>query len=235
METVVITGANRGIGLELVRQYLARADVRVVAACRTPEDAIALRALVAAHPERLVIVRLDVADEESIASAARRVEAHVDQIDVLINNAGVNPPREQQRLATLGQPILVDTMVVNVYGPLALTRALLPLLKRAGAPRIIQMSSSMGSLERRTYGGAYAYTASKAALNIVTRGMAVDLAGDGAIVVAVDPGWVRTDMGGASAPLAPEESASGILRLIAGLTPEDSGKFLMWNGERQLW
>lgn len=222
---VLITGANRGIGLELVRQYALRDDVTVFAACRRTSDE-----LEALASDRVIIVPLDVTDAESIQQSVNCVMGH---LDVLINNAGINRPN--QALSVIQPETMLEIFNVNTVAPLMVTRAYLDLLKKSENPRLVNISSSMGSLDDRTYGGSYAYSTSKAALNMVTRGLAADLRSTGITVLTLDPGWVQTDMGGDGAPLTPPESALGIIKVIDGLTAKDSGTFLRWDGSVHAW
>ncbi|MBZ0275563.1 MAG: SDR family oxidoreductase [Anaerolineae bacterium] len=235
MERVFITGTNRGIGLELTRQILRRADTLVFAAARHPAGAHDLNALAAQYPDRLTVIPLEVTDENAVADAARLIAALTDGLDILINNAAINPPESAQTLDGINTATLLETLHVNTAAPLMIIKALRGLLQRGNNPRIINISSEMGSLAERTYGGDYAYCASKAALNMVTRGLAVDLRRATITVIALDPGWVQTDMGSPEADLTPEESALGILRVIDRLTHTDSGRFFRWNGSENPW
>ena len=232
MRKVFLTGANRGLGLEFVRQLLARGDA-IFATCRRPEEAEALQRLQREHPDRLRIAALDVADAQAIARVAAEAAAWSERVDVLINNVGVLYRGE--RLGELQQEQLMHAFAVNAVGPLLLTQALLPLLQRGERSVVFNISTQMGSLERKTYGSYYSYSASKAALNMFSRALAADLRSEGIIVVAVHPGWVRTDMGGAQAPLDPPTSVSGMLRLLDRLRLEDSGRFFTWEGKEHPW
>lgn len=233
MQHVLITGANRGIGLALSRAYAERGDALVFATARQPEAAHELNALAAQYPDQVRVIALDVGQAASIDAAAQAVSAQTDALDILINNAAVNPPRADQSLDSITPETLLDVMNVNVMGPLLVARAFAGLLRRGSNPRMANISSGLGSLHKRTYGGLYAYSTSKAALNSVTRGLAVDL--PEITVIALGPGWVRTDMGGESASLAPEESAAGIVSVLDGLTHEASGGFYQWDGQTVPW
>ena len=229
---IFLTGANRGLGLEFARQCVERGDW-VFATCRHPENASALQALRREHPERLHIAALDVADDESIHRAVGEVQRHTEALDVLINNAGVL--YRDERRGSLQRNRLLQAFSVNAVGPLLLTQALLPLLRRGQRPVVFNLSTQMGSLSRKTYGGFYSYSASKAALNMFGRALAADLREEGIIVVLVHPGWVRTDMGGAEAPLDAPTSVSRMLHLLDHLTPEHSGRFFTWEGREHPW
>ncbi len=238
MERVLITGANRGIGLELTRQYAAR-GAQVFALCRQPQQAQALNAIAAAHPGQISVLPLELRDPASIQAAAQAVQAQTDALDLLINNAGINPPGTTQSLETATAETLLDVLHVNSAAPVLVTQALLPLLKAGGREvhpaRVVNISSQMGSITNKASGGYYAYCTSKAALNMISRAMGHDLRPYGIVALALDPGWVQTDMGGSGAPLTPEESAAGILRVLDSLSLNDAGTYRRWNGESLPW
>ena len=232
MQRSFITGANRGIGFGLVRHLLARGD-RVFAGCRNPEQAYELNALQHEHGDQLSVVPLDVTDPAAVNSAAATLQGLTDGLDLLINNAGVGGGR--QNLGGLQPDDLLATLRVNTVGPLLVSQALLPLLKKGRRPAIINITSRMGSVDDNCSGGSYAYRASKAALNMVNKSLAVDLAGAGIIAVVIHPGWVQTDMGGAHARISVDTSVQGMLAVIAGLSASDTGRFLAWDGEEIPW
>jgi NAD(P)-dependent dehydrogenase (short-subunit alcohol dehydrogenase family) len=231
METILITGANRGIGLELTRQYLNK-QTRVFAACRTPEAAESLSELKLSNPETLRIYPLEVTDEHSVTKLADMLRNET--IDVLINNAGISGG-EKQDIREMDYSRWALTFAVNTISPFRITVALLDSVRRSRKPRIITLSSQLGSMLRPTSTGNYAYRSSKAAVNKVMQGLAVDLRFQNIIVCPVHPGWVQTDMGGSKADLTVQESASGLIRLIDRLELSDSGHFLKWNGEEHPW
>ena len=236
MQRILITGANRGIGFELARQYAAAGQSRIYAGCRTPERADALRALARQHPERVHITRLDVNDAESINAAAAQVEASAGALDMLINNAGVNPRGDHQssQLGALAAGDVSEVITTNAVSALIVTQAFRHLLQRGERPRAVMISSGMGSMTRAS-AGSYAYRMSKAAMNMAARVLSQDAGMDGIITVTVNPGWVRTDMGGPNASLDPHESGSSLLRLLAGLTAADNGKFFQYDGSELPW
>lgn len=230
MGTAVITGANRGIGLELTRQAAQRGD-RVIATCRTPSSANDLARL--ADTGNVEVHALTVDDADSIARFAKALAGR--PVDVLINNAGVmGPAPEKQSLANMDYEAWAECFAVNSMAPLHILQALRPNLEAARPAKAITISSQMGAIEVDMR-FALAYCASKAAVNKVMRLVAPDLAPAGIIVGLLHPGWVRTDMGGASADISPEESASGIWKVIDRLGPEDAGSFYSWTGERHPW
>ncbi len=234
MQNILITGANRGIGLALVEQYLAAGSSRVYATCREPDAAAALHALADANPENLRILQLDVDDEASIQRAVSLVSAEIGGLDALINNAGVSGGDDSRNIGQLNSAAVAAVITTNAVAPLIVTQAFRSLLKRADNPRVVMISSGLGSLARAD-GGAYAYRMSKAAMNMAARVLAFDDAMAGITTVTVAPGWVRTDMGGTSASLAPEESASALLALIQRLDASDNGRFYRYDGDELDW
>ncbi|MCC6615611.1 MAG: SDR family oxidoreductase [Anaerolineae bacterium] len=234
MQNVLITGSNRGIGLALTTAYLGRGD-RVFAACRNPARASDLQALADTHGSQLVILPLEVGELDSIRAAVALIKEHTDTIDILINNAGINAPQEDQRLDYIDFATMTRLFRVNSFAPLMIAQQCLTLLRRSHHPKVINLSSEMGSIAETDYGGWYAYCGSKAALNMISRLLANELSRYNVIVAPVDPGWVQTDMGGEDAELAPEDSAAGLVALIDGMTPIDSGKFWRWDGSQYPW
>jgi NAD(P)-dependent dehydrogenase (short-subunit alcohol dehydrogenase family) len=228
MATWLVTGANRGIGLEFARQA-ARAGHFVVATARDPGKAKDLRDL--AETGEVMVVALDVADPASFAAAKREIGDR--PIDALINNAGVIGPKRQS-VFVMDYEGFADTLAVNAFGPLRAIQTFLPNLERAGGAKVAAISSLMGSIAQ---GGAYqiAYSASKAALNRLMRGAAAELKGRGIALGIYSPGWVRTEMGGTGAPLAVRESVAGLMRRIAELDLRRSGEFINWDGKPLPW
>jgi NAD(P)-dependent dehydrogenase (short-subunit alcohol dehydrogenase family) len=220
MPTAFITGANRGIGLQTAKELAAR-GYRVILGVRS-ESAGQEAAQQVGHGVEFVVI--DVADSESISRAAEDVAGRIEQLDVLINNAGIYPDEGVSILDSTREQ-LVETFQTNTFGPIVVAQAFLPLLKRSPRGRIINMSSGYGQL-----GGLSAdvpsYCLSKLALNGVTLMLADKLRGDGIAVNSVCPGWVRTDMGGAGATRSVEEGAAGIVWLAADAPQELTGKFV---------
>lgn len=232
MKRVLITGSNRGLGLAFTKESLSRGD-RVFATCRCPDEADDLHALRARYPDQLTLLRLDVTDEETIDGSAKEVQSQEGGLDLLINNAGVNPSGE--RPGRLDAETMLHTFHVNAVGPMMVAQRFLDLLRAGDDPKIVNVSSTLGSLTQKSSGGGYSYSSSKAALNMLTRTLAFDLRSDDVIVVAVHPGWVRTDMGGGAAPLDPDESTRGVLQVVDDLTLSDSGKFYTYRGREAPW
>jgi NAD(P)-dependent dehydrogenase (short-subunit alcohol dehydrogenase family) len=229
----LVTGANRGLGLELARQLLARGD-RVVATCRQPGKASALNALAGAHPGRLHVLPLDVADAKSRTRLAHELPLVLGddgRIDLLLNNAGVLHSGE--RFGRLDQAQLEDSLRINALGPLLVSEALAPLL--ADGARIANLSSQLGSIAGTARFGTPGYALGKAAQNMATRLLAQALAARGIVVVALHPGWVQTEMGGTQATETVEDAAAGLLAVIAGLNQAASGSFLDWRGHAIAW
>jgi len=235
METFLITGANRGLGLELVRELAARPDFFVIAAIHLNATQDLLN-IAEQNPDRVMITRMDVGDQKSILATAGEVSAKIPQLDVLINNAAIHPPAQEQSFEAATRDQMMEVFQMNAVGPLLVVRAFLELLKKSPRPRIINISSERGSMTWQVgHNGYYSYSMSKAGLNMLTRLLAVDLQPYNVTTITVHPGWMRTKMGGAKAALSPAESAHGILELTNHLTPEQNGGFYKWNGETHPW
>lgn len=230
---VLVTGASRGLGLEFARQY-ARAGARVFAGCRAPEAAAELQALVEEEALDVEPLALDVTDGAAIDAAVARIQDDgPGHLDVLINNAGLSPRGEE--FSNLDADAMLGVFHVNAVAPMIVAQRCRALLAAATQPRVVNVSSAMGSLAKKEYGRHYSYAASKAALNMLTRAAAHDLRDEGIVVVALHPGWVQTDLGGGQATLSPRESVEGMIRVIAGLTPGHTSRFLTWTGDEHPW
>ena len=225
MPTVLVTGANRGLGLEFARQYAAD-GWSVVATARDLAEADELRAV----PGDVAIEQLDVRDFDAVARLTDRLGDR--PIDVMIANAGTWGPQRIESAYEADD--WMETFAVNSVAPLLLAQALLGHVEAAGG-RLVAITSRMGSIADNVSGGYIAYRASKAALNAAWKSLAIDSAGRGVIAALLHPGWVRTRMGGGSAPLDPTESVSGMRRVIAGLTPVQSGGFFNHDGTPIPW
>ncbi len=231
MTTVVITGANRGLGLALAQHYTG-AGAHVIGGCRHPDEADALRSTGAE------LHRLDTSSEESISAFAAAVGGR--QVDVLINNAGIDATAlgaddGARGALDITTEQFLAVINVNVVGPLRLVQLLADNL-RAGPGKVANISSQVGSFEvAKRIGRDVSYTSSKAALNMVTLKQSQVLRADGVAVICLHPGWVRSDMGGPGATLDPMESAAGIARVVDAVTIDDTGKFFQWDGSIHPW
>ncbi len=230
MKTVLITGANRGIGLELTRERLAQGD-SVIACARDPERAAALDGLHGAHRDRMDRLTLDVVDAASVFALCNAVGER--PVDVLVANAGIIGPERQSTL-DMDYEGWAETFAVNTMGPLRVVQALLPNLRRSQNALVMIVSSQMGSMASSA-SDRLAYRASKAAVNKVAQALAHDFKPMGIAVIAVHPGWVRTDMGGPQATLAPTESARGLSRLIDETGLARTGRFVNVDGAELNW
>jgi len=230
MSTILITGAGRGIGLALVEAFAARDD-RVIATVRDPARLDGLAAVMAQYPDHVEVHRLEVTDPASIAALAARLADR--PIDVLINNAGSLGPARQSSLDMDFEGWL-DTFRVNTLAPLAVAQALLPNLRLGEHPKILTISSGMGSMAS-LQSDRLAYRSSKAAVNKVMQGLGTDLQGEGIAVSVCHPGWVKTDMGGAEADISPEMSATGITRIVDHMSLSRSPAFHVWDGGFMPW
>lgn len=219
MPTVLVTGANRGLGLEFVKQYAAE-GWRVIATCRDPDEAEELKAV----EGEVEIEKLDVADREALDSFAARLDG---PLDLLILNAGVG------RADPLTAEKWLHVLAVNAVAPTLIARALAG--KMAEGAKIAAITSKMGSIADNGSGGGYAYRSSKAALNAAMKSLAIDLKPRGIPVLLLHPGWVRTRMGGPNGLIDPPESIAGMRRRIEELTLESSGRFSDYKGEEIPW
>jgi len=231
MPTVLITGGNRGLGLEFARQYAAD-GWQVFAACRAPDAAKELHQLATESGERIRILKMDVTDAASVRAVA--VELNGQPIDLLLNNAGVGGPRNE-RIGSLDYAAWARVLDANTLGPMRVVEAFLENVARGSQKRIVTITSGMGSLADNTSGDSYAYRSSKSAVNMVMKSLAIDLAPRGITCVVVNPGWVRTDMGGPQGKLSPAESIKALRSVIAALRAEDSGRFLNYDGKPYPW
>ncbi len=228
--TVLITGAARGIVLELTRQY-AESGHTVIATARDP-GVTALVGLRRDFPGKVETFRLEVTDASSITALAESLAGR--PLQLLINNAGSFASKAHS-LDDLEAEAWLEELHINTVSPFMITRALIGNLKAAGNSIVAMMSSKMGSMSDNAAGGAYAYRSSKAGLNAVVCSLAHDLADDGITVVALHPGWVRTDMGGPNALIDVQTSAAGLKRVLDGLHPAQGGRFFDYTGADIPW
>jgi len=228
----LVTGANRGLGLEFARQLLARGE-RVVATCRHPGKATALNALAGEHPGRLRVLPLDVAAPRSIAELAHELPLLDEALSLrlLVNCAGVLHSGE--RFGALDPALIEDSFRTNAMGPLLVTQALAERL--ADGAKVANISSVLGSIASLARFGSPSYDISKAAQNMATALLAKALAPRGIVVLALHPGWAQTDVGGDNATVPVADSVAGLLRTIDAAGPADSGSFRDWRGETLPW
>lgn len=232
IQNALISGASRGIGLELTKQ-LASNGTTVFATCRTPSKAGQLNELAAQFPDGVHVIKMDVTHDAEVAEAAQMVAGKADNLDLIINNAGVN---SQRAFANFDAQDFLKTLDINAVGAMRVASAFVNLLKNGTQPVLVNISSQLGSiLEQKPNFGWVDYNTSKAAMNVITKHLSYDLAADGIVVISMHPGWVQTDMGGSNATVAVPDSAGGILSVIDGLTAADNGEFYIYNGEKHPW
>lgn len=223
-KTILITGANRGIGLELAKLAIAQ-SWSVIATARKPGDAVELKKTGAR------VLAMDVEDDKSIEAVGTLLAA--ESIDVLINNAGVGST--SKRLADLKSDEMMKVMRINAVGPMLLCKALIAPLRRGKNKFIMQITSQLASIANNTGGSSYAYRASKAALNQFNRSLAAELKDEGFTCIAAHPGWVQTDMGGPNAPMTPPQSAEHLMKLVNEVKASQNGAFLNFDGAPMPW
>nr|VFK79037.1 MAG: NAD(P)-dependent dehydrogenase, short-chain alcohol dehydrogenase family [Candidatus Kentron sp. SD] len=232
MSTILITGANRGIGLELTRQY-ASDGWTVLACCRSPDDAHALQGLAKDPDGAIRVYQLEVTDPTQRRSLVERIDGQ--PIDILCNNAGVSGDWGIQTFGLCQADPWIEVLHTNVIGPMSMMQDFVENIAASERRIIANMSSKLGSIADNASGGDYLYRSSKAALNMITISAARDLAARGITVVALHPGWVRTDMGGANALLSVEESVAALRKNLTGITFSDSGRFIDIDGGTIAW
>ncbi len=225
---VLITGTNRGIGLEFVKQY-AQDGWRVLACCREPEHATDLQVLAEAYPN-ILILRLDVADFAQIDALALQLKD--EKIDVLINNAGIYP---DSRIGDAYTDDWLDAFKVNSMAPLKMAKAFTSHIAKSQLKKIATMSSKMGSIDDNTGGGSYIYRSSKVAANMVMKSLSIDLRTFGIAVVTLHPGWVLTEMGGPNALIDTKTSVTGLRKVIENLNLSTTGQFIAYDGKAIKW
>ncbi|MDC0575709.1 SDR family oxidoreductase [Nitrosomonadaceae bacterium] len=232
METTLITGANRGIGLEFSRQ-LAEDGWCVLACSRDLEKSDALNKLAAEYPERITLYALDVTDHGQIEKLSQTLANK--PIDLLINNAGVFPDINDRSFGQTDYDSWAYAFLVNTMAPLKMAEEFIAQITQSSRKTIVTITSKMGSVADNGRGGSYIYRSSKSAVNMVIKSIAIDLESNDIISVLLHPGWVRTDMGGPSGLISVEQSVSGMLSVIREVTSADSGKFIAYDGQIIPW
>lgn len=228
MQTVLITGANRGIGLALTGSYLARSAC-VFATCRHPGDAPELQQLRREHADRLTILQLDVTNAAELARAGEQVAQHTDHLDVLINNAGVH--QQTQHLSEVTEHDFAHALAVNVIAPLRVLQTFLPLLEQSSCARVVNLTMAIRSISAMYRPDNQALVASRSALNALTKSFALELGPKSMIVIALYPRDVRMDASGRPVEVRPvDETIPALVNLIEGLTPEQNGHGLLPDG-----
>jgi NAD(P)-dependent dehydrogenase (short-subunit alcohol dehydrogenase family) len=228
---VLITGAGQGIGLEWARQE-AEAGSTVIATAREPEQSEGLREL--GTRRDVAVLPLDVTSEASVEAAALAVEERFGGVDTLVNNAGTYGPRDDRALTAPPDDVR-RVLEVNTVGPYRVTRRFLPLLRKGHRPRILFLTSRMGSIGDSPGGGNYGYRISKAALDMLGANLASDLRSEGIVVLLLHPGWVKTRMGGPGAHLDVQRSVSDLRRVVEKARETQSGSFFDYSGAVVPW
>lgn len=231
-KTVLITGANRGIGLEFVKQYHS-AGYQVIATTRNPLAQDELKIFGQANPD-VKVISLDISDDKQLAGLASMLK---DQpIDILISNAGYYGPKDEtSQFGQVDHQEWTKTFNINTIAPLKLIEAIHPNLIAGKEKKVAFLSSKMGSVADNGSGGSYIYRSSKAALNAVIKSLSVDLAKDKINVVSLHPGWVQTEMGGVNALIDTQTSVKGMIKIVTKLNPKNSGEFIAYDGKKVPW
>lgn len=230
----LITGTSRGIGLALTRQLLGMGH-EVIASARFPEQSGGLKELELIYGPAVTLLKMDVNEGAAVIGAAHEVQGQFSSLDCLVNNAAVFPEQGHESITEMDLRSFREAFETNVLGVARVSRAFMGLLEQGTNPRVVNISSGVGSILHKKDFNYYAYSTSKAALNMLTRALAAEFKSRGICVVALTPGWVRTDMGGAQAPLSPEQSAQSIAETISELRIEQTDSFLDRTGQPTDW
>ncbi|MDO9268870.1 MAG: SDR family oxidoreductase [Methylobacter sp.] len=231
MATVLITGANRGLGLEFCRQYAAE-GWNVIACCRNPDDAFDLNNLAGHHPD-IQLETLDVSEFGQIDALSRKLAGL--SIDVLINNAGIYGDNKNNDFGHLDYQAWTKSLLINTLTPVKMAETFLPQITKSDKKLIVNISSLMGSIADNESGGSILYRSSKAALNAAMKSLAIGLKDQSVGVLIFHPGWVKTDMGGPNALINAEQSVSGMRVLIDNFSLDESGCFIKYDGTPLPW
>ena len=230
MKNVLVTGANRGLGLGFVKNYLGK-NVNVVSTTRDIKSSKELLALKERFPNNLEIFELDLLKEGAGYALANFLGDR--PIDILINNAGVGSTN--QHLQAVSPKPWLEVLKVNLIAPFMVTQSIIDNVKKGSDKKIYFLSSQLGSIADNTSGGMYIYRSSKTGLNQVVKSLSVDLKPQGITVVSLHPGWVKTDMGGPNAPVSIDESIEGMMQVIYSTDIRDTGRFLNYDGKELPW
>ncbi|MDP7624042.1 MAG: SDR family oxidoreductase [Rhodospirillales bacterium] len=240
MPSLLITGANRGIGLEFTRQYLSD-GWRIYACCRAPEKADTLKKLAEGFSDQLSIYRMDVRNGDEVSAVAEALNGI--PIDILINNAGIVDSygrgvfegKDDPDLKNYDLDLWLEIFNTNVVSQGRITGEFADNVAASERKMVVMISSGLASINNTWQAGRYAYRTSKAALNMLTRGVGAWLEPRGVTVVTIAPGWTRTELGGPNAHYSVEESISGMRKVLDGLTIKDTGSYWNFNGEQLPW
>ena len=230
MRTILITGANRGLGLGFVKRYLEK-KVNVICTTRRIPESKELLACKAQYPNNLEILELDLLKEDAASSLAKLLKDK--PIDILINNAGVGS--SNQHFEAVSSKPWLEVLKVNLIAPLLITQSIIDNVKKSSTKKIYFLSSQLGSIGENTSGGMYIYRSSKTGLNQIVKSLSVDLMKHKITVISLHPGWVKTDMGGPNAPISVDKSIDGMIRVIETTGIRDTGKFLNYDGRELPW
>ena len=230
MTSVLITGANRGLGFGFVKSFLAK-NINVICTTRNISGSKELLECKKNHPNNLEILELDLLEENSENILSDLLSDK--PIDIFINNAGVG--NSNQRFGVVSSKPWLDVLKVNLIAPLTLTQSIIENIKKGSEKKIYFLSSQLGSIGDNTSGGMYIYRSSKTALNQVVKSLSVDLKPMGITVISLHPGWVKTDMGGPNAPVQIDESIKGMMQVIDKTDIRDTGRFLNYDGKELPW
>ena len=230
MTNILITGANRGLGLGFVKKYIEK-NIHLICTTREISGSKELLAYKEKYPDNMEIFELDLLKDNAALTLANFIKDR--PIDILINNAGVGSSNQHFQAVSLNS--WLEVLKVNLIAPLMITQAIIKNVKISSAKKIYFLSSQLGSIEDNNSGGMYIYRSSKSGLNQVVKSLSIDLKAYGITVVSLHPGWVKTDMGGANAPVSIDESVEGMVRVIETTDIEDTGKFLNYDGRELPW
>ena len=230
MTNVLITGANRGLGLGFVKKYLEK-NVNVFCTTRDVLGSKEILDCKEKHPNKLEIFELDLLEEGTPSVLANLLDDR--PIDIFINNAGVG--NSNQRFGVVSSKPWLEVLKVNLIAPLTLAQSIIENIKKGSDKKIYFLSSQLGSIKDNTSGGIYIYRSSKTALNQVVKSLSVDLKPMGITVISLHPGWVKTDMGGTNAPVSIDESIKGLMKVIDTTDIRNTGTFLNFDGQGLPW